>query len=220
MQLDLVLKELKSFANEAERALYQKNSAGSNVYGVSLSNIRILAEKIGPAHNLGLALWETQIVDAQMLSCLILDESIIPSEIIDKMAEEIDYFQLADLFAKFIWRTRFAKEKATQYILSSKPYIQRMGYVLCAILAILDADMPDDYFLNFLNQIASDFETAPVRVKEGMNNALVEISVRNERLNLKVLETLRLFAPTMLAKGKDIFSFDPLEILDQFHKPH
>lgn len=213
MELDLILKELKSFATQEEKSYYQKQGSGNHVYGVSLSNIRDLANRIGISHALALSLWETEIIDARILSCLLLDSSVTPSEQIDKMASEIEYFHLGDFFSKFISTTRFALEKAETFISSEKEMTKRMGYILIAILALQNKELDDGVFLPFLYKISLEFDSSSQHVKEGMNNALVEIGLRNTRLKLKTMETLRGIISHSSCPGEYSSSFDPTEIL-------
>jgi len=214
MQLDLLLKELKSFGNELERSIYIKQGSGNNVYGVSLSNIYDLASRIGISNELGLALWNTEIIDARLLACLILDYSIIASEDLDTMVNEINFFRVSDFFAKFIYKTRYKKEKSLLYTKSSKFNKVRCGYILVSLLASNNNSLSESFFLIFLNQIRVNYKDSNFRIQEAMNNALVEIGLRNTHLKLKALETLNIVLSFNKKDQNNSLDFDPITILN------
>jgi 3-methyladenine DNA glycosylase AlkD len=60
MKLKETLAQLEAFGNEKVRAQNTKNGASDNQYGLRLGDIRKLAKEIKPDHELGLALWETE----------------------------------------------------------------------------------------------------------------------------------------------------------------
>jgi 3-methyladenine DNA glycosylase AlkD len=72
MTVKKALEQLKALGNEKVRARNAKNGASDNQFGAKLGDIRALAEKIGPDHELALALWETGNIDAQLLLTLLI----------------------------------------------------------------------------------------------------------------------------------------------------
>ena len=66
--VDEVLKQLKALGSEKVRAQNAKNGAGDNQYGVMMGDIRKVANKIKTNHELALALWKTDNIDAQLVA--------------------------------------------------------------------------------------------------------------------------------------------------------
>ena len=59
MTLEETLRQLESLGNEAMRKHNAKWGAGDNQFGVKHGDIRALAKKIQPNHELAVALWKT-----------------------------------------------------------------------------------------------------------------------------------------------------------------
>jgi hypothetical protein len=64
MTLKDTLAQLESLGNEKVRAQNRKNGAGDNQFGVRLGDIRKLAVKIKTSHQLAIALWNTENIEA------------------------------------------------------------------------------------------------------------------------------------------------------------
>ena len=70
MTVDQTLKQLESLGDEKTRKHNTKWGAGDNQFGVKHGDIRAMAKKIKTDHKLGVALWKTGNVEAQLLASL------------------------------------------------------------------------------------------------------------------------------------------------------
>jgi hypothetical protein len=72
MTLEAALAQLAALGDPKRRAINAKNGAGEKQYGVPMGEIRKLAAAIKSDHVLGLALWGTGNIDAQLLGTLLI----------------------------------------------------------------------------------------------------------------------------------------------------
>ena len=70
MTLKDALAQLKALGNEKVRARNKKNGADENQFGVQMGDIRKVAAQVKTDHELGLALWRSGNLDAQLLAIL------------------------------------------------------------------------------------------------------------------------------------------------------
>src|SRR5688572_26794913 len=96
MKLEEALAKLKALGNEKVRARNARNGADKNQFGVQLGDIRKLADKIKADHELGMALWETENLDARLLAILLVTPKDLSSSEVNKMVRSATLPQLAD----------------------------------------------------------------------------------------------------------------------------
>src|SRR5215472_9548137 len=96
MTLNETLKQLKALGNEATRAHNAKWGADDNQFGVKHGDLRALAKKIRPNHELAMALWETGNVDAQLLAILLIKPKDLLAKEVDRLVRSIRFAHVAD----------------------------------------------------------------------------------------------------------------------------
>lgn len=101
MELNEVLQYLKDQSNPSRRNVLLKQGASETALGVPLGVVRKLAKEIGLNHDLGLALWQTMIVDAQLLSVMLIDGKKLS---VDKVLGMIDEAETDALLDDLIFR--------------------------------------------------------------------------------------------------------------------
>ena len=102
MNLKEALAQLKALGNESVRARNAKNGAGENQYGVQIGDIRKLAKKIKADHELGLALWETENIDARLLAILLITPKKLSSTELERMVRSATFPWLADWLNAYV----------------------------------------------------------------------------------------------------------------------
>lgn len=188
MTADEILKKLESLGKEKNRELLKSLGAGDNVYGVSGANLEKLKSKIGSDGKLAAELWNSVNIDAQTLACMIADPEGFPESDIDAWTEKISFYQTADLFvSEIVIPAGYAKTKMTQWLSSPKPLLVRCAYRIMEHLAKQDSAIDNDRWMEFLYRIEKEIHTAPDRVKEAMNLALIAIGEKNKVLNMEAL---------------------------------
>jgi hypothetical protein len=72
MTVDEIMDQLRALGSEKMRDLNVRNGAGENQFGVKLGDLRILAKNTKTNPELAAALWQTDSLDAMLLSTLLM----------------------------------------------------------------------------------------------------------------------------------------------------
>ena len=185
MKKNEVMQRLKSASNPESLAGMKR--FGINVekaYGVSIPNLRKLAQEIGKDHELAQELWETQVHEARILAALIDDVNQVGSRQMDKWACDLDSWDLCDQCCSSLFdKTQFAYQKAFVWSHEKEEFVKRAGFALMAALAVHDKETGDEPFRKFLECTVRESSDERNFVRKAVNWALRQIGKRNRRLN-------------------------------------
>jgi len=133
MMLEETLARLESLGNEKRRAHNVKNGAGANQYSVPMGDIRKLAAEIKSDHPLGLALWATGNIDAQLLGILLIKPKALSAAELDGMVRSGSFGQVADWLGAYVIKHHPDKETLRRaWMEDSDPWAGRAGWGLTA----------------------------------------------------------------------------------------
>lgn len=156
--LTTTLARLEALGTEKMRAQNRKRGASDSQFGVKLGDIRKLAAEIKTDHDLGLALWETENIDARLLAILVVKPEQLSDVELDRMVRSAAYGQLADWLNAYVVRNHPRKEVLRQrWMTDADPWAARAGWSLTserigkhregldlsALLDRLEREMPD-----------------------------------------------------------------------------
>lgn len=189
MTLKRILKELEEAGTAQNRKVYARHGVGTQMFGVSFKFLRQKQKEYKGEHELALKLWETGYHEARLLAAMIADPQKVDAETADVWAQDLDNYVQCDEFSSLIARTAFAKEKMEVWTLSDDEWIGRAGWHLLAHIAQNDKELPDEYFLAYLERIKKEIHTRKNRTRDGMNNALIAIGIRNPLLTTRAMES-------------------------------
>lgn len=96
MTREEIINHLLSNANPSRLKRLKKLGYDGEAIGVNLGPIRQLAKKIGINHALGVSLWDTRILEGQLLACMIMDPKEITSLQAQAMISEIHFTETLD----------------------------------------------------------------------------------------------------------------------------
>ncbi len=202
MTFDIVYQELCSFAKPQTFKTYKKHGAGDNILGVKIGSIRKLQKKYKTNHDIALQLWDTGMVEARCLASLLADPKLVSEEILENWVQGIDFYYLAELFAKsLVIKTDYAKPKACEWANSNKELIKRTAYDTISALCKTSKPIKDDYLIHFLDKIEEEIHSSPNRAKQSMNLALINIGRRNEKLHEYAINIARKIGEVDLELG-------------------
>ena len=176
MTLKETLSELEALSDEKRRAHNAKNGAHDNQFGVKMGDIRKMAKKIKSNHDLALALWTTENIDARFLAVLIIKTKALSADEVDEMVKSLKFIYVADWLNNYVIKKHPEKEALRQKWMTSKNSMAaRAGWNLTAERV---AKSPKGLDLTaILNRIESEMETAPSETQWAMNNTLVAIGI-------------------------------------------
>jgi 3-methyladenine DNA glycosylase AlkD len=182
-----VLDELKALGTEQNRKVYRRHGVGENVYGVSYAELRKLNKKIKTDHALAQELWATGNHDARIFATLIADPKQADDALLERWVSDLVDYVVSDALSGYVSKTALVRDKMEQWTQSPEEWIGCVGWNLLTYLAMQDKTLPDEYFEPYLTIIERDIHSGKNRVRYSMNNALIAIGMRSDRLEEKAL---------------------------------
>ena len=203
MTLNEILKQLKTLGNEKTRSYNTRNGAGDNQFGVSLGDIRTLANKIRTDHSLALSLWETGNVDAQFLATLLIQPKKLLAKEMDRMVRSLAFVRVADWLIAYVVRQHPDKETLRQdWMAADDRWAARAAWDLTAERV---AKSPDGLDLPaLLARVESEMASAEPEVQWTMNNTLAGIGIHFPKHRTRALaigEKLGIYRDYPVSKG-------------------
>jgi 3-methyladenine DNA glycosylase AlkD len=164
-------------------------------YGVSVGDLRDLGKRLGRSHELALALWETGVYEARMLTPFVDEpERVTPAQM-DRWCRDFDNWGICDTVCFHLFdRTPHAWKKVVPWSRRRAEFEKRAAFALLACLALHDKQADDDRFLRtfpLIEKAASDDRNF---VKKGVSWALRLIGHRNRALHAAAVELSRKLA--------------------------
>lgn len=201
--LQETLAKLKSLGSEAMRAHNKKHGAGDNQFGVKLGDIRTVAAPIKKDSELAKALWKTEIVDARLLSTLIINPKHLSLDELDEMVRQINFPQLADWVNSYVVKEYPDKEKLrVKWMKSKERWTARAGWSLTSGRIARDPDGLD--VPGLLERIETEMPKAAPEVQWTMNSALAQIGIHFPSLRKRAMaigEKLGVYRDYPVSKG-------------------
>lgn len=187
------MRELEALGNPANvEGMARYGIRSARAFGVPAPTLRAKAKSIGRDHELALALWETGVLEARAMACLVADPARVTRLLMDQWARRFDSWAVCDCACSILFdKTPFAVEKIQHWTARKAEYVKRAGFVLMAALAVHDKRAPDALFLGFLPLIEREADDGRNMVKKGVNWALRQIGKRNLALHAAAVASCR-----------------------------
>ncbi len=197
-----VMQALEDMGTAQNRKIYARHGVGEKMFGVSMANLKTLQKQIKKDHALAQELWASGNHDARYLATLIADPSRVDESLLEAWVRALDNYAITDAFTDLTAQTACARDKAAQWSGNHAEYVSRAGWHLLAQLAMKDASLPDDFFLPYLEIIQAEIHQRPNRARQGMNNALIAIGIRNPALMQKALAAAAIIGEVQVDHGE------------------
>jgi 3-methyladenine DNA glycosylase AlkD len=201
--VEQALKQLESLGNEATRKHNAKWGAGDNQFGVKHGDIRALAKKLPPDHELAISLWETGNVDAQLLAALLIKPKTLSAEQVDRLVRSVSFAHVADWLISYVVKPHADKETLRQkWMDGGDRWAARAGWSLTAERVVKSPDGLDP--LALLDRIESEMGAADPAVQWTMNSTLAEIGIHFPKLRTRAVaigEALGVYRDYPCSKG-------------------
>ena len=201
--LEETMARLAALGDEKRRAINAKNGAPENQFGVPMGEIRKLAAEIKSDHALGLALWGTGNVDAQLLGILLIKPKALSRDELDGMVRAGRFGQVADWLGSYVIKHHPDKEALrVAWLEDPDPWAARHGWGLTA--ERVDKDPAGIDVGALLDRIEREMGTAAPPVQWTMNSCLAAIGIHcpAERARaLAIGEELGVYRDYPVSKG-------------------
>jgi 3-methyladenine DNA glycosylase AlkD len=163
-----------------------------NALGVTVTELRGLARRIGRDHDLAAALWQSEIHEARLLATMVDEPSSVTEGQMERWVSDITSWDLCDqLCGNLFDRTPYAFEKALGWSRRDEEFVKRAGFALMATSAVHRKDVSDARFEVFLPAISAQATDDRNYVKKAVSWALRQIGKRSPSLNRKAIATAR-----------------------------
>ncbi|MDL2263722.1 DNA alkylation repair protein [Synergistaceae bacterium OttesenSCG-928-I11] len=167
---------------------------GLRVLDIPHERLVAFAEEIGmPDQPLATALWQSDLYEARILSCILMDPAALTEPLLDEWAAGITSWVVCDYCcSKAIWKTPLAEKKAVEWAEGKDDWHIYAGFSLIGVLAFrLAADDPNE--LGFFDRslfIARKQASQPqVNVSRAISSALKSIGTRSRDWHEAAVET-------------------------------
>ena len=203
MTLQEALAQLESRGHPKVRELNARNGAPEHQFGVKMGDIRSLAKAIKSDHELGLQLWQSGNLDAQLLAILVLRPTLLSEAELEPMVASVTCVQLADWLNSYVVKQHPAKELLRQrWLHSDHPWLARAGWSLTAERVSKDPEGLDVKAL--LDRIEKEMGNAPAPTQWTMNSCLAAIGIdfaEHRQRALAIGERLGVYRDYLCSKG-------------------
>ncbi len=202
MNAQETLTQLEALGTEQNRKIYARHGVKGQQFGVSFTALRKLAKQIGKDTDKAELLWRSGNHDARVLACMLADPEKLGEDQVERWASDLDNYIVADSFAGLISQSPFARLKAEGWINASNEWVSSAGWNLVSGLAMHAEKLDDGYFLRLLEKIESSIDSSPNRTRYNMNNALIAIGIRNEKLRVEAEAAARRIGKVKVEHGE------------------
>lgn len=204
LNLDDTLARLESLGTEKMRAQHRKKGArDENTYGVRMGDLRKVAKELKKHPELAQPLWQTGVIDAQLLGILLIKPRTLSEETLDAMVRSGTFFWVADWLNAYIVKKHPAREALRErWMTDSDPLAQRAGWNLTSIRVEKDPEGLDLGAL--LDRIETEMAHAHEKAQWTMNFTLVNIGIHHPEHRARALqigETLGVYRELPIVRG-------------------
>ena len=173
MTLKEVMKELEAKADPQTKKTWMRHGAKEPIFGVKISEQKVIHKKIKGDQALALQLFDTGNVDAQYLAGIAIDGKKMTAAQIQKWVETANF-----TYTGVTWVATEHPDGiklALKWIDSPDENIASTGWaVLSGIAATVpDADLPEKQFSTLLDRVAKTMKSERNNVRYAMNNFVI-----------------------------------------------
>jgi 3-methyladenine DNA glycosylase AlkD len=156
----------------------------SHSLGISMTQLRPLARRIGKDHELAQALWDSGVREARILATLVDEPTSVTPEQMDSWASGFTSWEVVDACSCNLFdRTEHRYAKAVEWAGREEEFVKRAGFSLMAGIAVHDRRASDEQLMELLEVIEREACDGRNFVRKAVNWALRQIGKRNQTLN-------------------------------------
>jgi 3-methyladenine DNA glycosylase AlkD len=190
MNYNDIIQKLRTLSNsKAIEGMARFGITPQKTFGVSIPNLRKIAQEAGRNRDLAQKLWASDIRETRILASMIDEPKKVTEKQMERWVKDFDYWEICDQCCMNLFeKTQFAYPKAEEWSQREEEFVKRAGYVLMARLAVSDKKAEDSRFEKFFHLIKRGSTDHRNFVKKAVNWALRQIGKRNLDLNKKAIK--------------------------------
>ncbi len=161
---------------------------GAKRLGLAVPMLRSLGKALGQDHELGLALWDSGIPEAQILASLLVDPERLTAGEMDRWARGMQSWDVCDQACLNAFRrTPLAWGRIETWAEDEAEFVKRAAFSLLAVLAVHGKFYSDEAFSEHFPRIEAAAADPRNFVKKSVSWALRQIGKRNPVLRARAL---------------------------------
>ena len=190
MNYNDIIQKLRTLSNsKAIEGMARFGITPQKTFGVSIPNLRKIAQEAGRNRDLAQKLWVSDIRETRILASMIDEPKKVTEKQMERWVKDFDYWEICDQCCMNLFeKTQFAYQKAEEWSQREEEFVKRAGYVLMARLAVSDKKAEDSQFEKIFPLIKRRSTDHRNFVKKAVNWALRQIGKRNLDLNKKAIK--------------------------------
>ena len=178
MTKEQVMKELEKKGSEPIKKILLNHGANGNLFGVKVSDLKVIQKKVKRDHDLAMNLYATGNYDAMYLAGLIADESKMSKKDIQQWAERSTSHGISEYTVAWVAaESEYGWELGMKWIDSPKENIASAGWnTLSGVIALKpDNELDIATIKKLLQRIVKEIHSAPNRVRYTMNGFVIGV---------------------------------------------
>jgi 3-methyladenine DNA glycosylase AlkD len=173
-----VMTELEKKGSEQTRKTFARHNAPSNMFGVKVADLKVIAKKIKGEQDLACELYDTGNADAQYLAGIMADGSKMNKRQLQSWAKNASWHMVGEYSVPGVaCESPHARELAIKWIGSKNESIASCGW--CTYSGVIAVTPDDELDLaevkELLNRVVSEIDNAPNRVRYTMNGFVISV---------------------------------------------
>lgn len=204
MNLEQVMMELESLGTEQTRKIYRNHGITGELFGVKISDLKVLRKEVKKDQALALALFETKNYDAMYLAGL----AVNPKEMTQAKLEHWMALTGSKLVAEYIIppvaaMSPHALPLIKKWLASDDEIMKSCGYATLSHYISITPDEALDlkWLSDVLDDIAKNIHSQQNRVRHCMNGLVIAIGTYVEPLNAKAMDVAEVIGKVSVNMG-------------------
>jgi hypothetical protein len=191
MTTEQIMKELEKKGSESIRKIFKNHGNSGPMYGVKVSDLKVIQKKVKKDHELAMGLFATGNYDAMYLAGLIADESKMSKKDIQQWAERSTSKGISEYTVAWVAaESEYGWELGMKWIDSPKENIASAGWnTLSGVIAMKpDNELDIATIKKLLQRIVKEIHSAPNRVRYTMNGYIIGVGAYIKELAKEAIE--------------------------------
>jgi 3-methyladenine DNA glycosylase AlkD len=204
MSLKDVMAELKKLGNEQQKKTYFRHGVREPVYGVKISDLKVIHKRVKKDYDLSLQLYDTGNSDAMYLAGLIADPARMTKADLKKWVRGAYWNMIAGYTVPWVAsESRFGRELALEWMDSDEEMISTAGWATYASLVAIkpDSELEVAEIERLLNRVKAEIGSAPNLTRYTMNSFVIAVGGYVAPLTAKAKAAAKAIGPVDVDMG-------------------
>ena len=200
--LSAVMEQLEAAGTAQNRKVYARHGAAEPMFGVSYAALGKIAKPIKTDHALAQQLWDSGNHDARVLALRVADPASVDEPLARRWLGDVDNYILAEGLGGLCAQTSHARAMSDSWRDRPDEWPASVGWFIVTCTAEDPGLWSVEELRGLLEQIETEIDQRPNRVRHEMNGAMIVMALRDARLRRSVLTAARRIGPVDVDHGQ------------------